>query len=350
MQLFGSSKRTAKSILVVLLVLGAGFFVFHSTFYDPRKQEPKESVGNPEENTLSTIPITLEPRTQSSSNSAALPTGTHLPLLPALPPLDAPLFSQLDALKERAEAGEPIASCRLIIAATRCRELIRHQRVTAQMRRSLERGRTGNERILVDVIASTELQGTAGFCDNLDVDQLPTAESLFARAVSSMTPRQKTVLALMRSDGRIRRINQDMHFTESALYVIPQYLAENTRSLLLDGFSARDPLALEGLVLLHAPGTAMGPQGASVWLPNPREFYRYGRLMQDLFGADSLGARGTRLLESTRATLGPSEISMAEEFVHFEHSRWRTGSHDALLKHEFRSTGSVENSQLSSCE
>ncbi len=269
--------------------------------------------------------------------------------LPPLPPADAPLSEQLDDLIELSEAGEPTASCRLIIASNRCRELLRHERFTARMRQSLARSGGRNDGLMIDVVASTELQGQPGFCQNINIDELPSADEVFHRSVSGMSARQKTLLALMRSDGKIRRIRGDSRFTESSLYVVPQFLADNTHSLLLAGYAAFDPLALEGLVLLHAPGMAMGPQGASVWMPNPKEFYKYARLMQDLFGLESIGAPGGRLLQSVQDSLPPSEISRLERVVELERMRWSSSMRGSSLDHSFQSTGSEENAQLSAC-
>lgn len=267
------------------------------------------------------------------------------PRLP-LPPADAPLIEQIEALDQLARAGDPAASCRLIIASNRCGETLRNARFTAQARAAIEKRPTD---LVIDMVATSELQSSDDFCAGIKADDLPDLQSTFARALPFLTPRQKTLLALMRPDGRIRRIQFESRFSESGLYVLPQFLADNTRTLLMDGYAAMDPLALEGLVLLHAPGTSLAPRGAGVWLPNPREFYRFARLMQELFGPESVTRNGELPLRSVNQTLSPSEIAQLEGYVMTQSSRWRERASDAIASHKLVNSGSDANLELSSC-
>jgi hypothetical protein len=244
--------------------------------------------------------------------------------LPALPRFDSPLSEQLPALIERAEAGDPVSSCRLVLATTRCNEMVRQRNLTKRATRALQRGDPNNERLLVDLVASTEEQGADGLCDDVEIGKLPPQQATFAGAVLNMTPRQKTVMALMRSDGTIRRLHQgERYFSESGLYVVPQFLAENTRELLLAGYRAFDPLALEGLVLLHAPGTLLAPIGAGVWLPNPKLFLQYALLMSELYGPDALTSEAKMLVSSAASVLSQAELEQIRSIVHSEATRWQ---------------------------
>lgn len=244
--------------------------------------------------------------------------------LPELPDASAPLSQQLPALLIRANAGDPGASCRLIVGINRCVELNRNRAFSERMIRSLELGESEKDELLIRLAArfeEAESQGGA-FCSDVDVQELPRIDSLLRNSIQSMSPEQKTVIALMRSDGRLRRLQRTSSFSESSLYVFPQLLADHAYEFLLAGFSARVPLALEGLVVTHAPGGAMMTQGVHVALPNPRLFHRYALLMERLYGSETLGREGGHLLEAVTATLSPRDLSENALWVDNEYRRW----------------------------
>jgi hypothetical protein len=138
-----------------------------------------------------------------------------------------------------------------------------------------------------------------------------------------MSVRQRTLIALLRSDGQIRRLYQaEQGFSESASYVYPQFLADHALDFLQDGFRARDPLALEGLVLLHAPSNSLSPQGVGPTLPNPRLFLRYAWLMQRLFGEDVLGERAKRTVAYAAASLDPDQLQSIRNGVEHDLTLW----------------------------
>lgn len=46
--------------------------------------------------------------------------------------------------------------------------------------------------------------------------------------------------------------------------MLPQFLADHSIQFLLEGYEARDPLALEGLILLHAPAIILASDAPAV--------------------------------------------------------------------------------------
>lgn len=244
--------------------------------------------------------------------------------LPELPDASAPLSQQLPALLVRAEAGDPGASCRLIVGINRCVELNRSRAFSERMIRNMELRESEKDELLIRLAAKFEETQSqdGGFCRDVDTKTLPRTDSLLQNSIHSMSPEQKTILALMRSDGHLRRLQRTSSFSESGLYVFPQILADHSHAFLLAGFDARVPLALEGLVITHSPGGGTMTQGVHVALPNPQLFHRYALLMERLFGSASLGREGGFLLEAVTATLSPDVVSKNERWVSSEYRRW----------------------------
>lgn len=312
-----SHVKAALLTLLTVLIAAALYYTFSES--DGASQQGSDAVTS-DRPSAGHMPDGLSGLSVSIDPIATKPVDQ----LPPLPPTDAPLSDQLPLLIERAHAGDTVAACRLIIATTRCKELVRHRNLTQRAMRALERSEGKRDRLLVDLIASTAEQGADGQCEGVEASTLPAQQEVFDRAAASMTPRQKTVLALMRSDGTIRRLNRSSeYFTESALYAVPQFLADNTHSFLLEGYQARDPLALEGLLMLHAPGTALSPTGAGVWLPNPKKYLQYALVFRELFGAQALTAEAEMLIVSASAALTPAQIEDVMRFVDNEVSSWR---------------------------
>lgn len=250
---------------------------------------------------------------------------TQRATLPPLPDHALPLAAQLPVLLQRAEAGDPVSSCRLIVGINRCKEQRRNQLYTERMIRDLQEKSRKNEGALIDLAAQMQErgEGPGQFCAAADTQSLPTPEVLLERAKDRLSPRQKAVMVLMRSDGSLRRLRGRMSFTESGLYVIPQFIADNSLQFLMQGYAAKDPLALEGLVLMHAPASAIAPSSVAVWLPNPELFLQYSMLMHELFGPESLGRSGVELAQVVAASEPPEEIHRLREVVRIEAEQWR---------------------------
>lgn len=246
------------------------------------------------------------------------------PSLPPLAPLEASFTQQLSALTQRADAGDPVAACRLIVGANRCVEAARNRAFTELMVRSLESREAQHDDVMVQTVARARERGQANdeFCGDIDPVRLPSADALYRKAAPALSVRQKVVLALLRSDGRIRRLYGNPSFSESSLYVLPQFLSDHTHEFLLQGYAARDPLALEGLVMIHAPGRAIHPQGIRLALPNPRLFIKYAGLLRRLHGDAAIEGAVGRLMQATAETLDAATLAQLDREIEAEYRRW----------------------------
>lgn len=261
----------------------------------------------------------------------------------ALPPYSTPLAEQVDLLLQLAESGDPAASCRLVVGLIRCTEEQRSDKFTRAMMRSLEEKHGKNDDKLIALVARhQEKQAKQGlFCDGIDAESLPQPDDLIRKSLYALSPRQKTILALTRSDGTLRRLRGRTSFSESNQYVLPQALADHSVEFLMAGYQAHDPLALEGLVMLHAPNMALGPQSAGVWLPNPRLFLQYSGLLLELYGSDAVDRSAFEAIRVTAASVTPEERQRIQERVVAEADRWRRSEN--FRKHQPSSQESEEN-------
>ena len=270
------------------------------------------------------------PRESSGARNLQLSvelTSENLPSgLPALPEVNAPLDAQLPDLLQRAEAGDPVATCRVATAFNHCAEQARNKAFTSQMRRSLEKGEGPWDNLLIETISRFEepIDGLSSFCDGLDFRDSPDIGRLVRRNYQALSPRQKTLMVMTRPDGSLRRVHSRGANLTSALYVIPEYLAEHSVSMLREAYAEGDPLALEGLVLLYAPGQALAPETVAVWQPNPRLFLKYSWIMRDLFGLESLGLEAAHLMRAAAASVSRETFESIRNEVQAEVERWRS--------------------------
>lgn len=321
------TKVRSRSALYLGLLLGVGVLVVAGLYLaGPGPSEPGDAATIRQQSPpAADVEIGGGPAMPSiapSTTPVRQPTGNLS--WPVLPDSELPLSQQLPILLQRADLGDPIASCRLIIGINRCIEFKRNQAFSDEMRRSLESREGRIDGTMIGMVASSEERKASigSFCDALQLDALPRVDDLLRRALGSLSPRQKTTLAMMRSDGELSRLRGNRSFSESGLYVIPQFIAERTHEFLMSGYQARDPLALEGLVMLHSPGHAARPMGVAVWLPNPRLFLQYAGLMDALYGPGSLGQDVRRLVQATAATMTPQQLELVQQYVQAEQGRW----------------------------
>jgi hypothetical protein len=308
-----SRKRTVL-LCATLAVVGA---LFSLEYY--RAQVPKS--GSPSDESAPTVepPFRPKPATKNTVNETSAPSPK-----PLLPDLQLPLSSQLEDLIALAEAGDTRATCRLAISATRCKEQLRHQRLGRDFARELESGKSPNEAMLISLAAANEedMELGKGFCAGVQMRDLPSPGDLVEQRLHSLSPSQKTVLALMQSNGELRRLNATRSFTESALYVLPQYQADYTQEFLNAGYAAREPLALEGLILLHAPGALLAPQSVGLWLPDPKRFLHYVFVMQAVYGESSVGEKVQRLAQAAAYSISASDLQQARSSASRDAQRW----------------------------
>lgn len=319
-------RKIASRWIAAMLVLLGGAIVW---FWTPSADTARR--GEPEPAAKSKAPA-IEPEADrlSESSPEAIPVASPEATpgkareLPSLPEATAPLAEQLPVLIDLAERGHPVAACRLAISKTLCTTEINRREFASRVRRSLISGRNNNEEAFIDSAAEHEefFSEIDGFCDGVDPDGLPSVDQVLRASVAALSPRQKTLLAMMRSDGKIRRLRPGRPISELDHYLLPQLIADHGYDFLLAGYAAKDPLALEGLILVHAPGMAIPPQGVSIRLPNPRLFLRYALVYARLHGVDALGQRAIRLVKAAQATLSPAEWQQLREDVDAEARRW----------------------------
>lgn len=287
-----------------------------------------DAVTHPTSSADKTHDVPIDPDNLADSPVAPIAAATlrpsGSPSWPALPDIALPLSQQLPTLLQRADLGDPVASCRLIIGINRCIEFKRNQTFSDRMQRSLESQEGRADHLMIGLVARSQehKEAVGSYCDALQFNALPRVDDLLRRTLGALTPRQKTTLAMMRSDGELNRLRRGGSFSESSLYVIPQFIADRTHEFLMSGYQARDPLALEGLAMLHSPGHAAAPRGVAVWLPNPRLFLQYTGLMAALYGSGSLGDDVNRLIDATAATMTPPQLEAVQQHVQSERQRW----------------------------
>lgn len=338
-------KSLAFAVLAALLV-GTGMWL------QWRMARPDDSRGAGD----SAVPASPSERHEiekpaEPASTPPLPVAeTPRATLPPLPDHALPLAAQLPVLLQRAEAGDPVSSCRLIIGINRCREQRRNRLFTEKMIRDLQAKSRKNEDALIDLAARMQErgEGPGQFCAEADTQSLPTPEALLERAKDRLSPRQKTVMVLMRSDGSLRRLRGNTSFTESGYYVVPQFIADNSLPFLMQGYAAKDPLALEGLVLMHAPASAIFPSSVAVWLPNPKLFLHYSMLMHELLGPESLGRTGIELAQVVASSEPVEEIHRLREIVRVEAEQWRRAG--AMQKPVPDPSKSSDPSDFSQCD
>ncbi len=191
------------------------------------------------------------------------------------------------------------------------------------MIQSLEARDGPSDELMIATIARQQerLEASGGYCKGFESAALPSPTSLL-QATASLTPYQKALLALTRSDGTIQRLHDRFSYSESGLYVYPQFLADNAYRFLQEGFAAGEPLALEGLVLVHSPSNVVSQRGVSLSLPNPKLFVKYMGLMQRLYGDVAIEGEIGMAFSEVRASIPPDQLVLIDKEMDAEYERW----------------------------
>lgn len=266
----------------------------------------------------------------SASEAAAeiaKPGRSSVAVPAVLPSLDEPLAPDLDALLERAGQLEGPASCRL----ARSIQLCTHSATTAKVRESFIEGMsTGPSRtdgMVIDMLArsSDHVERWQRHCEGTSKEQIAQARRLLGDTLTRLTPAQKTALSLVRSDGQLRRLNPEhqIPLMDSNVDLFPAFLTGRVRPFLEEGYRARVPLALEGLILLHSPGTTTTRQGIWEAAPDQERFLRYSLVALHLYGPNVLGPRVRSVVDAVVASLGPAEVDRIASEAAFEAAAWR---------------------------
>ena len=299
--------------------------------------ERTEPVGPP----LQTGDLAVHPEPAHLALDAA--TRTNEPDEPTMAdqPLsadDLPFSSQWSELSKLAMKGHPTAACRLFVGASRCAFNSAIRDFGRQMETSLgSRSGRPDDELFVHVIARSqdETSQQTKECEGVDAGTLPSADDYLARAVSHMSARQKTLLAMTRADGTLVRLPREpdpvVRPGQTSDHLIPQFLADNNLRFLREGVAASDPLALEGLILVHAPGYLPGSRnGLSMAIPDPHRFAHYSLLMQTIYGPGALGPAVDEMLAHTLARMDATSLAQIEAEVAASAASWDVQAADPL--------------------
>lgn len=328
----GRMENRKRALIAIVVLMGGIAFVFKS-------QPPSGADEQVESTSIGSKSVEAESDTpsdrvsdRSQSGAAPMTLSSDLPPLP-LPEL--PLSEQIQALSIRAMAGDPESACRLTIDLSRCAHYGRAKKFSDRIERSLSAQQGQLDPIMLERLAiSRERESKLeSYCAGITPDLSNKIDKLPRLAIDRLSARQKTVLALIQPDGNIRRLRPDMNVgsSEPADYYYPQILADNAVAFLEFGFEQRDPLALEGLVMLYAPKFGIAPPGVRVSLPNPRLYVKFSTLYERLYGPNALGSSATKLRDAILLGLPPDERAVIEAEVSAEERSWRVDPRSSSL-------------------
>lgn len=296
--------RVWKAVLggvAALALIGALFLTRHPSVSTEGDSAPRGDAGGPvaTQPQLDVLAATdvAEPNTDDPSTSGTVPeVGSAQASLPPLPPKSAPLAASIDALLQRAEAGDAVATCRVIIEFQTCRN-----RVAATSRARYFRGiasdaktdveRDENVRIAARLLERADPEDPA--CDgDLHLGR-PDFGPKVVKGMSALSNDQKVLLAMTDDYGELIRLPNS--WSRSAgepsltIQVYPQYLVDITLPALDTGIAEANPLALEGKIILHMPTPFAKLLGLRSSEPDPYKFALHCIVMREVVGERSLG-------------------------------------------------------------
>jgi hypothetical protein len=278
------------------------------------------------------VPFEPVRSTPSAAGSDSPRTAPRTPL-PALPPQHGPLRERIDLLSQYARAGDPVAACRLALELNSCRAVNHRAAVSGAIEIAVIRyPHAVAEDAAVDTIAAAreaQVQSEAN-CGGVSTVFENDAVALLQAAAVNGTVRQRVIAALLQPDGSLLRLPQgsgtalpiDAFVTSMAT----QFYADHALEFLYDGYRAADPLALEGLILVHAPD-ALVPAGntdVAFRLPDPYRFAGLSLLYERVYGADRLGSQTRNLLQRVLERMPPETLRELQAAVAAESRRWTT--------------------------
>lgn len=250
--------------------------------------------------------------------------------LPPMPHVDAPLAEAVDDLLQRAEAGEPEATCRLLLDMSACIENrnTRERREMLTQRAASTQSDYQRER-MIDFLAISQQASDrwSAFCADTELMSFSDTERLLNQALPRMSNRQRLLFTMSREDGSLIRLPRSMHdYTPRGANdgILSQFHADNDLDALEQGIAEADPLALEGKILLHIP-TSIGKKMFDLReaLPDPYKFTGYALMMQQLYGPESLGEIASAALNRILPSMDPAARDALQQQVDSEVERWR---------------------------
>lgn len=255
-----------------------------------------------------------------------------------LPPADLALEAQRAQLQALSAAGRVDAACRLALALSHCRALAMRTIVSQGLEELLRQASLNvrgadEEQRLIDAIAAAQQQGddAAAYCAGVSPLENSDAVADFQQQALRGTVRHRVIAALLQPDGSLPRLPRD---AVSPLAMdawvgrgASQLYADHALRFLAEGYSARDPLALEGLILIHAPDLLHLEASTDVLirLPDPHRFAGYALLFERLYGSAQLGSQTVSLLQRVLDGLKPAHRAALDREVEREWRRWRAG-------------------------
>jgi hypothetical protein len=232
-----------------------------------------------------------------------------------------------EALLDKTLEGDPVAGCRLLIAARQC-EVFR-QRAQREPQLVDRMAAQGVNEFWIEGIASVQEQ--AKFCEGWPGAEQVSADARVRARLLGLPIRARVIIAMTLADGRIMRLRSDQ--PENAVgragsgeEILPQFTADFGEQFLREGIQQADALALEGMIILHAPALSLQSNfnGRFFARPDPWQFAAYVRTWEGLFGPDSLHGTGVpELLQRVEAEMSPAQLRTLHQQVEVEVRRWR---------------------------
>lgn len=318
----------AAAVLIALAMMmwwpGAGVEPIATDASNPLQSRPQAAFGIDDLGLEFTrLDVQLEPTTVSG-NSAAVASEQPLPD-PQLP-----LHEQLAGLQAAAERGQAEAVCRLALAEQRCRHGGEQRAMQKKMEAALVAGQTsGSEEMLIDALVSADAASQDGFCAGIEEpDTLASWEERLASALGRLSVRQKVLLTLAAGSGSLRRVTpvdgSAAPMLLSTRSLLPQWVSDYSLEFLQAGLAAHDPLALEGMILLHMPGGhPLQLAAVSLRLPDRQRFAGYAGVYLALFGESALEPSLHEMLRQVEAEMPPERWQQLQQRVEREAHRWR---------------------------
>lgn len=267
------------------------------------------------------------PRNEAARHAEAVPGGQV-----ALPETQQPLADQIETLMAQAQAGNPVAACRLYLGLGRCRMMEQRMRRATRMQQSLLQASApvSQEAIRISsvALAMERLDAAAGWCQGVDTDRWPDAVDAMQKAYARMSVWQRVLLVMSLPDGSLLRLPHHtggQHgYGGSNDHVYPQILSLHAYSALEQGIATANPLALEGMVLVHSPARwpSIGIHAPRLALPDRSRFARYALLLQRVRGDEALGPAAGHVLTQVMAGYSDDERAWLMQQLEQDARQW----------------------------
>lgn len=246
------------------------------------------------------------------------------------PAPETPLLMRIPMLRHRAEGGDARAACRLALELSACRAAVKRDDLSITMEYVVATSEhAARDPRVIDSIAEVReaAEDAAPDCAGLETEGETDVVALLQAAAAKGNVRHRVIAALTQPDGSLLRLPRGpvhpLPMDPWVLTLATQFYADHALRYLDEGLRARDPLALEGLILVHAPDVLVpsASTDAAFRLPNPRRFATLAMLAEQVYGSDMLGSQTAQLLQRTLESFPDPERRRIE----IEARRWASG-------------------------